>query len=207
MNLSTYQRELQKRLAVPYIWPRRQNNTDDRATDFIYRCLTFDQAHAQSVQQFGTATTGYYYAMNRWFNFTSAKAVEAIFGQHPRVTTEPNPYHKTIDFRIDGIPFDHKTTVWPRGYPGDFDGAIQHPQPLLAWLYANQSTDRRYHTSNRLFLVLYRDDGDHWKLKANIGLMAACIEEYLEHFTPDDLFSVPVGSAVAQAGVIWITER
>ncbi|MEI7538522.1 MAG: hypothetical protein WCJ76_14980 [Comamonadaceae bacterium] len=205
-SLFTYQRELRKRLDIPYIWPSRQNDTDDQTTDFIYRCASFDQAHAEAVRRFGTGASRYYYALNRWYNFTSARAVEAIFARHPRVIAERDTYHKLVDFRLDGIPFDHKTTVWPKAWKGDLDACMQSPQPLLTWLYANQSRERRHHVCNRLFLVLYREDGAHWKLKADLGLLATRIEEYLDAFTPDDLTTITIGERTAQAGVIWATE-
>jgi hypothetical protein len=205
MNIQVLERELRYRTHIPYQWNARQGDAADAQTNFIYRCTTFDQVHRQASACFGETSERYHYALNRWFNFQSAQAVEYFFARHPRVRPEPNTRHQSIDFYLDGIPFDHKTTVWPRGYPGTFDDAVLNPQGLALWLYRNQSTQRRYHTANRIFLVLFADDREHWRMKAHLGLLAARIEEYLDAFTPAQLITVPVAGS-PQADVIFVTD-
>ena len=56
------------------------------------------------------------YAINRWFNYWSATGVETIFCSLPGVIAAKNPKDRLVDFSIQNITFDHKTTVFPNGY-------------------------------------------------------------------------------------------
>jgi len=102
---------------------------------------------------------------------------------------EVNKYDRRVDFAIDGISFDHKATVFPKGYRRPLQQAMAHPRDLIQWLNQNQSREQRMHYRNRLFVVLYAQDGVHWKLKAEIRWLQGLIENYLL------AFSVEVASA------------
>jgi len=54
------------------------------------------------------------YALNRWYNFWSAKTIENIFGEHKNIKPHLNSKDKLTDFYIKNIPFDHKTTIFPK---------------------------------------------------------------------------------------------
>jgi hypothetical protein len=209
LNLEYLEGELHKRLALPYHWGGRQTDEADRATAFIYRCPTLaalEQAIATRLARHPNQAKLRQYALNRWFNFQSAQMVEALFCSHPRVTPAPR-FDRTWDFAIDGLRFDHKTTVYPRSYPVPVWEAATTPWHLIEWLYANQSEQQRWHWHNRLFLVLYAADGQHWKLKAHRRILAAAIGDYLSTFSPDQLTMVRSASAVALADIIWVIEE
>lgn len=200
MNLNTLQAELRKCCAVPYEWRAVQYNTADRLTRFIYHTPRYDDVACQIA---ALPVELQSYARARWLNHWSSKGVEAIFAEHPRVKPNPDIYHKTIDFWIDGIPFDHKTTVFPRGYPGGVEQAIAQPRTMIDWLYANQSSGQRQHYANRLFLVLYSDTGEHWRLKAEIVAMRDDIHAYLDDFESWQLHTLPNES---KADCIWFLQ-
>lgn len=199
MNTTELENELRARWTCPYRWNGKQTNAYDRLTRMIYRTPCFADARAQIERSIAEADIQIY-ALNRWYNFWSSEGIKAIFEQHPRVTPCPNRYSKTVDFSIDGIPFDHKTTIFPRAYPGGLRDAIRCPRALIDWLYENQSTEQRYHTANRLFIVLYASDGQHWKLKANLHEIGKCVNDYLDHFDPALLSTLSNG---ARADCIW----
>ena len=123
----------------------------------------------------------------------------------PRVQPAANPRDRLRDFTLDGISFDHKTSIWPRAYPGALAAAQDNPTALIQWLYANQSGEGRYHTANRLFVVLHTPDGAHWKLKADLRRLRAAVHEFL---LDPQLRRVTIenGQRAVTSAVIWVAE-
>jgi len=193
LNLVTLEFELKKRLIYPYYWGRFQNDIWDKSTSFIYKTFYFEDLITQIKTHFNNLKTDtsfvlyFNYAINRWYNFWSAKGVEKIFCDLPGVKPELNSFSKTKDFYIQGIPFDHKTTVFPKTYTKTIYEAIKNPKDLTNWLYKNQSHQGREHFKNRLFVVLYNKDGQHWQLKAELNLIKKNIEKYIKNFMADNL--------------------
>lgn len=111
-----------------YIWGRKQDDRWDSLSRFVYRIATYDQmtekAHLVAVKHNMQIQAFVGYCLTRWFNFWSTKVVEDLFCQHPDVVRKANLRHKEIDFYIRGIPFDHKTSVFPRQYGKNFDFAV-----------------------------------------------------------------------------------
>jgi hypothetical protein len=112
-DLFKIEKELKKRLDFPYKWGRKQSDNWDTLTNFIYNTFSFDTL-LKRIEYFDEDLQNY--ALNRWYNFWSAKAVESIFATHPNVEPNINIYDKLVDFKINNIPFDHKTSVYPKGY-------------------------------------------------------------------------------------------
>jgi len=112
--LLNIENELKKRLAYPYQWGTKQTNELDKQTRFIYKTITFENLLKQIDRRFERLSEKEKlknYALNRWYNFQSAKAVEAIFKAHPIVSKTKNAKDKVKDFFIHNIPFDHKTSI------------------------------------------------------------------------------------------------
>lgn len=202
MDLPRVERELKKRWNYPYRWGRRQSDDWDRRTNFIY--TTYSVASLlKKTEGFEPALRDY--AMNRWYNFWSAKAVEEIFAEDPRVEANRNVYDKRVDFRIDGIPFDHKTSVFPRGFERSYAYARQHKRALIEWLYAHQSQEGRKHLRNRLFVLLYDGiDGEHWKMKAEIFRLKELVHGYLRGFSRKRLERFDFGEGTVYADILWM---
>lgn len=208
MDLLFLQRQLELRHSLPYNWGVKQTNALDSATRFAFRIDNFDEL----LRRINTVFTGAPdyellrdYTLNRWYNFWSAKGVEYIFSTHPRVQPEPNTRHSLIDFYIDGIAFDHKTSVFPKGYGQGLAVAQNHPSSLINWLYRNQSTEQRHHYGNRLFLILYATDGAHWKLKSALNIMQPLIHSYLDGLRLDLMprYTFQPG-AETLADILWV---
>lgn len=87
MDLARVEIELKKRLNFPYKWGRKQSNDWDNKTNFIYTTYSIasllkkNELLEQSLQD---------YALNRWYNFWSAMAVEYLFATHIKVQPNKN---------------------------------------------------------------------------------------------------------------------
>ncbi|MCG3208600.1 MAG: hypothetical protein FOGNACKC_02211 [Anaerolineae bacterium] len=203
MDLHLLETELKKRVAgYPYTpWGRKQADDWDRQTNFIYHTNRWETVLNITADMPAELRN---YAINRWFNFWSAMGVETIFCNLPGVVAARDKKDRLTDFSINGVKFDHKTTVYPAAYPHSIDYARQHPTSLLMWLYGNQSQQKRFHLANRLFIVLYRRDGEHWKLRAELATIAAAIETYVRAFEINKLFGLNFNGRTAVADLIWI---
>ena len=204
MDLQRVENELKKRLSYPYRWGRKQSDDWDRLTNFIY-CTYSVKALLKKTGQFSQELRDY--AFNRWYNFWSAMAVEYIFATHSNVEPNKNAYDKLVDFKIDNIPFDHKTSVFPKGYGKSIDYALRNKKDLIEWLYENQSQQGRKHLKNRLFVVLYDSNGQHWKLKAEISLLKAAIDQYCENFKKASLVTLDFGESKVFSDTILIIKQ
>lgn len=201
-TLADIETELKKRVAgYPRTrWGRKQSDDWDKRTNFIYRTPTW----AGMQQQAGRLDQALAdYAVNRWFNFWSAYAVERIFHTLPGVEANVDQTDRLVDFSIQGITFDHKTSVFPRRYPESAKFAWKYKPHLISWLYAQQSRQQRYHTANRLFILLYARNGQHWALRAEVGRLQTVIRRYVLGFSADKLTPLWVDDHTALSDVIW----
>ena len=186
-DLVQIEKELKKRLVYPYKWGRKQNDQFDKLTNFVYRISSFEEVLKEIEIRFKKDKEHQNianYALNRWYNFWSAQAVEKIFCSLPNVKPALDEKDRLVDFTIDGVTFDHKTSIFPKNFPHPINEAIKKTDELIKWLYKNQSQQQRKHLKNRLFIVLYSSDGEHWKLKAEISWLKERIEQYMEGFNP-----------------------
>jgi len=186
-TLREIESELKKRVTFPYNWGQKQNDFFDKQTNFIYHTFLFDNLLREIEKRFKALpdyNLYFNYALNRWYNFWSAQAVENIFCSLPGVTPALDSKNKLVDFSIQGVSFDHKTSVFPKKFPYQINDAIKKTGELILWLYKNQSQEQRKHFSNRLFVVLYKPDGEHWKLKSEINWLKDRIEKYMAGFNP-----------------------
>jgi hypothetical protein len=206
-DLQKIETELKKRLTIPYKWGRKQNDQFDKLTNFIYRTFLFDDVIQEIERKFKSDKDNKNisnYALNRWYNFWSAQAVEKIFSSLPDVKPELDTKNRLVDFTIDGVTFDHKTSVFPKDFSYPIKEAVKKTDELIKWLYENQSQQQRKHLKNRLFVVLYSQDGEHWKLKAEIAWLKERIENYMEGFNPHYLLKFPLEKGHSTlADVIW----
>ena len=205
MDLQRVETELTKRTDYPYHWGRKQSNSWDHQTNFIYRTYSFESLLKKTKNLNQNLTD---YALNRWYNFWSAMAVENIFSLHKNVVPNKNSYDKFIDFTIDNIPFDHKTSVFPKGFHHNFKYAKENKKELIKWLYDNQSQQGRKHLKNRLFLILYDDiNKQHWKMKSEIMLLKKEIDLYINNFSEKKLQIFDFGEDAVFSDILWVTKR
>ncbi|MDP3314276.1 hypothetical protein [Lutibacter sp.] len=208
MDYLLLENELKNRHSIPYNWGVKQQNKLDSLTNFIYKTpelsdvLNIINLQFSKHPKFDILRN---YSLNRWYNFWSAKGIETYFSEHNGVTIHPNKFNKFIDFYINTIPFDHKTTIFPKGFKKSLPYAIEHKQELINWLYANQSLEQREHYNNRLFIVLYNSENndEHWKLKAELSWIFKKITTYLINFDPSKLCCFSNNGNNIYADIIW----
>ena len=204
MDLPRVESELKKRLFYPYRWGRKQSDSWDQNTNFIYTTYSM-QTLLRRTENFDSALRDY--AFNRWYNFWSAMAAEDIFASHQNVVANKNSYDKLVDFKIENIPFDHKTSIFPKGFNQSYKYAKENEKELIQWLYDNQSQQGRKHLKNRLFIVLY--DGktmQHWKMKSEIMLLKSAIDQHVENFSKKQLHLFDFGEGEVFSDMIWVTK-
>jgi len=205
MDLIRLENEIKKRLPFPYKWGGKQSNEKDIATNFIYTTYSFRKLESVCNTLNEELKN---YAYNRWFNFWSAMAVEYLFSKNELVKANKNKRDKLVDFSIKGIKFDHKTTVFPKGFNKSYTYAKENKKELIQWLYDNQSQEGRKHLENRLFVVLYDSNNkEHWKLKAEIGLLGEVVNEYLKSFNENQLEVFDFGKRKVLSDVIWLSVK
>ena len=186
-QLTEIETELKKRLVYPYKWGQKQNDSFDKQTNFIYHTFKFEELLKEIEKRFKTNKdydSYFNYSINRWYNFWSAQAVEDVFCSLPNVKPARDSKDKLVDFTIQGDAFDHKTSIFPKNFPYKIDEAIKKTDELIRWLYKHQSQQQRKHLKNRLFIVLYNETGEHWKLKAEVMWLKERIEKYMIGFNP-----------------------
>ncbi len=207
IDLVQIETELKKRLSHPYKWGRKQNDYFDNLTNFVYRILSFTEVSKEIENRFRDDKENQNisdYALNRWYNFWSAQAVEKIFCSLPNVKPALDEKDKLVDFTIDGVTFDHKTSIFPKNFPYPIEEAIKKTDELIKWLYKNQSQQQRKHLKNRLFIVLHSSGGEHWKLKSEISWLKERIEKYMVGFNPNYLLKFQLEkNQETLADIIW----
>lgn len=208
IDLEHIEEELKKRWPYTDKWFRKQNNEWDKRSNFIYNIRDFNEVVSRISATI--AKNGYdkkeffYYSINRWYNFWSAIAVEEIFKNQKEVFPAFNTKNRLVDFSIQKIRFDHKTSKFPRGFGKKIEYAQAHPKELVFWLYKNQSRQNRMHFENRLFIIVYDQKGAHYKLKAEINWLKKLIENYVSTFDPSKLIEVEVQpEKTALSDIIW----
>jgi uncharacterized protein YifE (UPF0438 family) len=114
-----------------------------------------------------------------------------------------NDKDREKDFYINGVAFDHKTSVFPRGFRRNLDYAVENPKELAKWLYINQSKEQRFHAKNRLFVVLHKQDGQHWQLKAELGWIKKLVDNYLDKYSEENLISLKHSKGVLKTDILF----
>ena len=208
LNLGQLEGELKKRWLYPDTWYRKQNDIWDRSSDFIYDFWQFESVLECISKRTETSEFDKQaflnYALNRWYNYWSARAVEQIFCEQPGVVPAKNAKDRLVDFSINGINFDLKTSVFPKAFDQDLAFAKANPAQLINWLYTHQSTGRRFHLENRLFLIVHQADGRHYRLKAEISWLQGLIADYVSTFDASKLVAVSItNSKTVFSDSIW----
>lgn len=202
LNLLLLEKALKKRLIYPYRWHGKQNNTDDNATNFVYNIRSYWVLEKEIAILSPRLKD---IARNRWYNFWSAQWVEQIFATDPRIQAHKDKKHTTVDFYIDNLGFDHKTTIFPRAYTHDIHYAKDNKKHLIEWLYKNQSSEQRQHYENRIFICLYdTQKWQHWKLKAEILLIEKYIKIYMSSYDKNKLIHLSHDGKTIYSDIIWV---
>jgi hypothetical protein len=165
-------------------WGRVQDDAWDGLSRFIYRLRTAASVRAEAERVAGERridpTAFGHYALRRWYCFWGARLAELLFQAHAGVRPGP-PRHHEIDFTIDGQPFDLKTSEVPRRFLESIDSLTADPGKVASWLYQHQSREGRYHTANRIFLLLCDPQApdEAWRLRADVSALRQAIDGFM----------------------------
>lgn len=192
VHYQSIQKELEN--AHPYLnlgWRTKQTNDLDKLSGFIYHTETFEELkqNYENLIKDKHPEVSFNYILLRWYNHMTSTMTETIFNSFENVRPEKNPYHKTIDLYIHNIPFDVKLSVMPKSfYKYELEDFRKRKvrNELIRWLYAEQSTQGRYHLANRLFVVCRGDSPinnnlESKILKSRFDLIEEKIKTYLEY--------------------------
>jgi hypothetical protein len=167
-------------------WGRIQNDAWDRHCAFIFRVRSAEriEERASQIARASDLDVAEFvdYARRRWFCFWGARLAELLFLTHDNVIAGP-PRDREVDFTIDGMPFDLKTSEVPVALAGLLSDPIANASTVAAWLYRHQSRERRFHLANRLFLVLHNPSApdEAWRLRGNVAALRLSIDGFLAH--------------------------
>jgi hypothetical protein len=174
-----------------------QSNYLDSGTKFIYTCNSVDEIK-DCCKQYNIDLN---YALHRWYNFNCAKVHEDIFIKKG-AEKEPDAYHKTIDFYLFNVPFDLKTTYFPKAIKNKADYDLtsrKGKNNLIVWFYANQSKQGRYHLENRLFIVC-----ENLESKSNFEVIEERVNRFIDFSKEAGFNQVLIENKNVCSDVIWI---
>src|SRR5687767_1687502 len=106
MSIEEIEAELKKLPNLPP-WGQKQSNDWDKLSNFVYSTPAYEE-FVSKLNQLNSSQAFNNYATNRWFNTWSARGVEQIFCINSNVVANTNKFDKLVDFKINGISFDHK---------------------------------------------------------------------------------------------------
>ena len=168
----------------------RQNNFQDRQTNFIYKANTLDEC----LNLIQLNRVDEQYALHRWYNYMTSIKCEYIFCEFGAIH-EDDIYKHDVDIYIRDIPFDVKLTIYPAKL-GDRPYDLRTRQgknSMIDWYYMNQSQQGRKQLVNRLYVVC---DGatpyECLKMKSDFNILRQRIKAYMENVSEQGLNSVTV---------------
>jgi hypothetical protein len=167
-------------------WGRMQDDEWDRLSRYVYRTETLSALRRQTrrvVAEAGLPLNDFAaYVLRRWYNFCTHNVALDVFLDHPRTRPEPDPFDHEVDFYLDERGFDLKVTEFPRAYGQELEYARRHPDDLARWLFEWQSREGRFHTANRIFVVLYdaREPERTWELRRDFARLERRIRAFLD---------------------------
>jgi phosphopantetheine adenylyltransferase len=175
-----------------------QNNHLDSSTKFIYTNQTIAEVKANCTKN----NIDFNYALHRWYNFNCAKLHEDIFIKSGAKKNQ-DPYHKTIDFYLFDIPFDLKTTYFPKAINDRTNYDLTNRKGknnLIIWLYNNQSKQGRFHLENRLFIVC-----EDLESKSNFEMIEEKVKCFIDFSKQNGFNKVQLVAKSVYSDIIWIT--
>lgn len=172
-----------------YNWNIRQKTDLDKLGNFIYETFDYDELETkidETIKRENLENVFRQYTINRWYNFATSFIIESIFAENPKVQTELNDKNRFVDFYIEGINFDLKTTFPPKRWNYEkVKNALENPLELAKWFYEEQS-ETRFHSEQRLFLVLVdfndiknNQEKERWKMKKEFEKIRKVVNLYL----------------------------
>jgi len=186
--------------ALDYVGERwqKQNDELDNLTKFVYDIDNLDFIITICKKK----EIDLNYALHRWYNFQCAEYHESLFCKNGAVK-EQDGRHKTIDFYINNVPFDLKTSVYPKKFKPNTDlSKRKNKNELIVWFYRNQSRESRQHFDNRLFLVCEDLAG-----KSNFDLIEEKIKAFINFSNKNGFNQIEINNRLIFSDIIWVKSK
>ena len=177
-----------------------QTNYLDAETKFIYTCRSVGEIKNRCLQN----SVDFNYALHRWYNFNCAQIHEDIFLKNG-ARKEPETYHKSIDFYLFDVPFDLKTTYFPKAIKEKTSYNLtsrEGKNKLISWLYNHQSKQGRFHLENRLFIVC-----ENLESKSDFEAIEERICRFIDFSKRFGFNKIMIENKSIYSDVIWIPNR
>jgi len=203
-ELDLLEAELKKRTDFPYIWKRINSPALDKETDFIYDFISFDAVVEKirwTFRRNQNKDDYFNYALNRWYNYHTAIAIENIFCSIPAINSFKNKRGRLKYFKIDDVSFTQKSAVFPSSYPKTILESKKSKENLIKWLYGNDKKGLDRH--HKIFILFYDNHGHHWKLRAELSWIKRIVETYLGSFDINQLISIKYNDKLILNDVIF----
>jgi len=174
-----------------------QGNHLDSETKFIYKSSSIDEIKQHCKQH----KVELNYALHRWYNFNCAKVHEDIFIKFG-AKKEEDSFHKTIDFYLFDVPFDLKTTYFPKAIKDKTNYDLTNrtgKNNLILWLYSNQSKQGRFHLENRLFIVC-----ENLESKSDFETIENKINQFVNYSKQNGFNKILFENKSIYSDIIWI---
>jgi hypothetical protein len=205
MDLAKLQNELKKRWFLPFNWHYKFDPKLDYEADFIFSTQNFDKILTEVER---LSENKHQYVLNRWYNFWCERAVIQIFSQHDKVSLNDGQLARSEILLLHKTPFILKSYIYPNQFAKTFRYALLHKEELIYWLYRRSKRENRSDPKNFIFLLFYRRDGEHWKMKAEILLLERLICHYLD---PLDIQKVThlhfFNNKTSYSDLIWCVQQ
>ncbi len=197
--LDIIESELEHRLSFSSEWDKKQNHLWDDYGNFIYGTIKWENV----ISKISTSAIKYKmnkeeffnYTINRWYDYWSDIAIELILSNLKNIFSTDNDRNKLFDFKM---------IVFPEGFGKSLQYTRENSKELIYWLANSSSPQPKNNLKNLIYIVLYADDGEHWKLKAQISWLRDIISAYVATFDGSRLFRLQIQPyQISKIGLIW----
>ncbi len=159
------------------------NNILDNALElqanFVYSIQNFEELQQKLT---GIPENIKIYALNRWFFYWAEQAVYDIVTSRPKKHKIQEFNQKSNLVTLQGVPFQIKTKIFPHQFCRTLPYALSHKEELIYWLYRYDQKSYSKQFKNSIFIFLYREAGEHWKLFAELQKLEKILTAYFENF-------------------------
>ncbi|AXT57361.1 hypothetical protein D1815_17010 [Aquimarina sp. AD1] len=197
--LDIIESELQHRLSINCEWNKKQNHLWDDYGNFIYTTVKWENVVSKiskSAIKYKVKEEEFFnYTINRWYDYWSDIAIELILSNSRNIFSTDNDGNKLFDFKM---------IVFPEGFGKSLQYTRENSKELMYWLANSSSQQPKKNSENIIFIVLYADDHEHWKLKAQISWLRDIISVYVATFDDSRLFRLQLQPyQISKIGLIW----
>lgn len=197
--LDIIESELQHRLSITSECNKKQNHLWDGYSNFIYSTVKWENVISKisksAIKYKVNEEEFFNYTINRWYDYWSDLAVELVLSNSKNIFSIHNDTKELFDFKM---------IVFPEDFGKSLQYTRENSKELIYWLANSSSQQSKKNFENIIYIVLYTDDGEHWKLKAQISWLSDIISAYVATFDDSRLFRLQLRPyQISKIGLIW----